>query len=166
MFGHELCHAFDDDGKEYDQYGKVRKWWTRHDIQAFAKRARGLEDLYSSVKILGKHLDGQITLSENIADIAGMAICLEALRTKLQSKGSSEEELLEEYRTFFISYATSWRTIYRTKQLRTSLAADEHSPAYLRVNLVVSQMDEWYEAFGIDARDPLYIKPEDRVRFF
>jgi len=165
-FGHELCHAFDDDGKEYDQYGKVRKWWTRHDIQAFAKRARGLETLYSSVKILGKHLDGQITLSENIADIAGMAICLEALRTKLEAKRTSEEELLEEYRTFFISYATSWRTIYRTKQLRTSMAADEHSPAYLRVNLVVSQMDEWYEAFGVDARDPLYIKPEDRVRFF
>lgn len=162
-FGHELCHAFDDDGKEYDPFGKVRKWWTHHDIRAFSKRARDLEKLYSSEKVLGRHLDGEITLSENIADISGMAICLEALRTKLKV---SQEELLEHYREFFIAYATSWRTLYRTKQLRTSLAADEHSPAYLRVNIVVAQMDEWYEAFGIDERDPLYKKPEDRIRFF
>jgi predicted metalloendopeptidase len=163
-FGHELCHAFDDDGKEYDQHGMVRKWWKREDIRAFAKRARNLESLYSAEKVLGRHLDGEITLSENIADIAGMAICLEALRNKL--KGLPEEELLAHYREFFISYATSWRTLYRTKQLRTSLAADEHSPAYIRVNLVVAQMDEWYEAFGIDKSDPLYTKPEDRIRFF
>jgi predicted metalloendopeptidase len=165
--GHELCHAFDDDGKEYDQYGMVRRWWTERDIRRFTKKAKALEKMYSSVKVLGKHLDGENTLSENIADIAGLSICLEALRANLCSRGiTGREEVAKEYRIFFISYATSWRTLYRNKKLKTSLVTDVHSPAYVRVNKVVSQMDEWYEAFDIDSDSPLYVKPEDRIRFF
>lgn len=166
-FGHELCHAFDDEGKEYDQYGMVRRWWTDRDIRRFTKKAKALEKIYSSVKVLGKHLDGENTLSENIADIAGLSICLEALRANLCSRGITEkEEIAKEYRIFFVSYATSWRTLYRNKKLKSSLATDVHSPAYVRVNKVVSQMDEFYEAFDIDSHSPLYVKPEDRIRFF
>jgi predicted metalloendopeptidase len=165
--GHELCHAFDDEGKEYDQYGMVRRWWTRKDIQRYHKRARDLETIYSSVEVLGKHLDGENTLSENIADVSGLSICLEALRANLRERGiTCHEDICKEYRIFFISYATSWRTLYRTKKLRSSLATDVHSPPYVRVNKVVSQMDEWYEAFNITSESPLYIKPEDRIRFF
>ena len=76
------------------------------------------------------------------------------------------EDILAEYRTFFISYATSWRTLYRTRKLQTTLATDVHSPAYIRVNKVVSQMDEWYDAFEIDKASPLFTKPEHRIRFF
>jgi predicted metalloendopeptidase len=165
--GHELCHAFDDEGKEYDQYGMVRRWWTRKDIQRYNKRAELLEKIYSSVQVLGKHLDGENTLSENIADVSGLSICLEALRANLAERGiTCHEDICKEYRIFFISYATSWRTLYRTKKLRSSLATDVHSPPYVRVNKVVSQMDEWYDAFDITPDSPLYTKPEDRIRFF
>ena len=166
-FGHELCHAFDEKGKDYDQYGMVRHWWTKKDIRQYLKKARALEKIYSSERILGKHLDGENTLSENIADVAGISICLEALRANLKERGITDEaEILEEYRIFFISYATSWRTLYRTKKLKSNLSTDVHSPAYVRVNKVVSQMDEWYEAFDIDPSSPLFTKPEDRIRFF
>lgn len=166
-FGHELCHAFDDEGKEYDQYGTVRRWWTKKDIHTYAKRAEALEKVYSSERVLGKHLDGEITLSENIADVAGLSICLEALRENLKERGITQREaILQEYRVFFISYATSWRTLYRTKKLKNNLATDVHSPAYVRVNKVVSQMDEWYDAFKIDASSPLYTPPEHRIQFF
>jgi predicted metalloendopeptidase len=165
--GHELCHAFDDEGKEYDQYGMVRRWWTRKDILRYKKRATELERIYSSVKVLGKHLDGESTLSENIADVSGLSICLEALRMNLKERGiTCQEDIKKEYRIFFISYATSWRTLYRTKKLRSSLATDVHSPPYVRVNKVVSQMDEWYDAFTITPDSPLYTKPEERIRFF
>lgn len=162
--GHELCHAFDDDGKDYDQHGKIRQWWTKKDSRRYAKKAKALEKVYSAVKIQGKHLDGENTLSENIADLAGISICLEALRENMKKRGSTN--IKEEYRTFFISYATSWRTLYRTTKLKRSIATDVHSPAYVRVNNIVSQVDEWYEAFDIDETSPLYIKPEDRVVFF
>jgi putative endopeptidase len=166
-FGHELCHAFDDDGKEYDQYGMVRRWWTDRDIRRYRKKAKALEKVYTSVKVLGKHLDGENTLSENIADIAGLSICLEALRANLASRGIvNQEEIIKEYRIFFISFATSWRTLYRNKRLKSGIATDVHAPAYVRVNKVVSQMDEWYEAFDIDSHSSLYVKPEDRIRFF
>lgn len=166
-FGHELCHAFDDDGKEYDQYGMVRRWWTDRDIRRYRKKAKALEKIYTSVKVLGKHIDGENTLSENIADIAGLSICLEALRANLSSRGiTGKEEIAKEYRTFFISFATSWRTLYRNKRLKSGIATDVHAPAYVRVNKVVSQMDEWYEAFDIDSHSSLYVKPEDRIRFF
>ena len=165
-FGHELCHAFDDDGKEYDQYGMIRRWWTDRDIRRYSKKATALEKVYTSVKVMGKHLDGESTLSENIADVAGLSICLEALRANLASRGIAQEDIVKEYRVFFISYATSWRTLYRDKKLKSNLATDVHAPAYVRVNTVVSQMDEWYEAFDIDSKSTLYVKPEDRIRFF
>ena len=165
-FGHELCHAFDDDGKEFDQNGLVRRWWSKKDIRHYEKKATALEKIYSSERIMGKRLDGEHTLSENIADIAGLSICLEALRANLKERGVPQEEIVQEYRIFFISYATSWRTLYRTKKLKSNLATDVHSPAYVRVNKVVSQMDEWYEAFDIDESSPLFTKPEDRIRFF
>lgn len=166
-FGHELCHAFDDDGKEYDQYGMVRRWWTDRDIRRYTKKAKALERVYSSVKVLGKHLDGENTLSENIADIAGLSICLEALRANLAERGiTCQKDICNEYRIFFVSYATSWRTLYRNKRLKSGIATDVHSPAYVRVNKVVSQMDEWYEAFDVNSHSTLYVKPEDRIRFF
>jgi len=165
--GHELCHAFDDDGKDYDQHGIVRTWWTQRDRRQYSIRAGKMRKLYSSNKILGKHLDGEVTLSENIADLAGISISLEALRKNLKERGiTKQEDIAQEYRIFFISYATSWRTLYRNRKLRSSLAMDVHSPAYIRVNMVVSQVDEWYEAFDIDKHSPLYVKEEDRIHFF
>jgi len=164
--GHEICHGFDDDGKEYDSHGMKHPWWTRADNKAYTKKIKAINKLYEKQNILGKHLDGMNTLGENIADIGGIGIALEALKRDMKRRGvTSSLAEKEEYRDFFISYAVGWRNIYRNKKLRAGIETDVHSPAYLRVNLVVSQFDEWYSAFDIQ-KGELFIEEKDRIRFF
>jgi len=161
LIGHEMCHGFDEDGKDYSETGERKKWWTRYDNIAYNHKVKDLINLYGNEKVLGKHVNGKQTLSENIADLGGVGIALQALK-----EHTSYENRLKDYRTFFVAYATSWRTKYRDEKLKTSLETDHHSPAPLRVNLIVSQFDEWYEAFNIDSSFPFYRKPEDRIRIF
>ena len=164
IIGHEMCHGFDEDGKDYNPQGKKKKWWTRKDNREYRQNANELIKLFSKEKIGDTHVNGKKTLSENIADLGGVGISLEALKKELEGVGESQK--LESYRQFFIAYAVSWRTKVRKEKLETAIGVDPHSPAYLRVNLVVSQFDEWYQAFGIDDRSELYRKPEDRIRIF
>lgn len=164
IIGHELCHGFDEDGKNYNPQGQKKKWWTRNDNRAYRKKANELIRVYNLAKIGEKHVDGKKTLSENIADLGGVGISLHALKKELE--GVSEEEKLKAYRLFFIAYATSWRTKVRQEKLETAIGVDPHAPAYLRVNFVVNQFDEWYESFGIQEDAELYRKPEDRIRIF
>ena len=103
-------------------------------------------------------------MSENIADLGGLAIALDALQYTLQDK--DEEEKKEAYREFFIAFAVSWRTKYRPKKLQRAIEMDTHAPAFLRVNLVVSQFEEWIEAFDIQPDDPMYREPKERIRIF
>ena len=111
-------------------------------------------------------MNGEKTLSENIADLGGVGISLQALKDSMASLAFDVEGVKEEYKKFFISFATSWRTKYRHEKLKSSLGVDNHSPAFLRVNLVVSQFDEWYEAFDIHSDSKMYIAPADRIRIF
>jgi putative endopeptidase len=164
IIGHEMCHGFDEDGKDYDEYGQRKSWWTRRDNIQFNRKKKELIDLYSKQTVLGKKVNGKKTLSENIADLGGLGIALHALKEKIGDKPL--EEKLAAYREFFIAFATSWRTKYRDEKLQQSLETDRHSPAFLRVNLIVSQFDEWYEAFGIDKSAELYRSPEERIRIF
>jgi putative endopeptidase len=164
IIGHEMCHGFDEDGKDYNPQGLKKKWWTRKDNREYKKNAQKLIKLYNSEHIGNTHVNGKKTLSENIADLGGVGISLEALKKELE--GVSEEARLEAYRLFFIAYATSWRTKVRREKLETAIGVDPHAPAYLRVNFVVNQFDEWYEAFGIQEDAELYRKPEDRIRIF
>jgi len=167
VIGHELCHGFDDKGKEYDENGQKKKWWTRKDNIVFNKRSKALVKLYSRQKVAGKHVDGIDTLSENIADLGGLGISLQALKDDLQKMGVVDPACVkEEYRKFFVSFAVSWRSKYRERKLKRALTVDAHSPAYLRVNLVVAQFDEWYAAFDIDESAPMFVKGEDRIRVF
>lgn len=166
IIGHEMCHGFDEDGMLYDAYGQRKRWWTRKDSLAFLKKTKALVELYSKQDVLGKKVNGKKTLSENIADLGGLGISLHALKERLHLDEKPVEEQLAVFREFFISYATSWRTKYRNEKLEQSLHVDRHSPAFLRVNLIVSQFDEWYEAFGVQKDADLYRKPEDRIRIF
>jgi len=167
IIGHEICHGFDVEGKEYDWKGEKRKWWTRRDNLAYNHRTKVLISLYDKDKMLGKRIDGKLTLSENIADLGGVGISLQGLKEELIRRSITQySDIICAYRDFFIAYATSWRAIYRDKKLRTSIGIDRHAPASLRVNHIVSQFDEWYEAFEIDSDSELYRKPEDRIRIF
>jgi putative endopeptidase len=166
IIGHEMCHGFDEDGKEFSETGEKKRWWTRADNLAYQRKSGALISLYNKQTVHGKHIQGENTLSENIADLGGLAISLEALKTSQTARGVSKDAALHEFREFFIAFATSWRTKYRKEKLDNMLYTDKHAPAFLRVNLVVAQMPEWYEAFDIDHTSPMYIPPEHRITIF
>ncbi len=164
IIGHEICHGFDEEGKDFDEKGRKKPWWTAKNNRAYKKKTKALIDLYSAVTLQGHRVNGKRMLSENLADLAGVAIALHALKKTLGDV--SEEEKKEAFRTFFLAFATSWRTKYREERLTRLLERDVHAPAQLRVNLVVSQFQEWIDAFGIDEESPMYVKPEERIVIF
>lgn len=158
---HELTHAFDKEGKEYDPKGFQNTWWTSTDNRNYNKQTKALIELYGNQRVEGFPVSGKKTLSENIADIGGMGIALDALRKKLADVPSEKQK--QAYRDFFTSYAVSWRLEQRRKKKIQALIVDRHAPPSLRVNLVVAQFQEWYDAFEIQPSDPLYISPEKRI---
>ena len=167
IIGHELCHGFDEDGKDYGWNGEKKKWWSRADNMAYRHKTKGLIDLFHKQTVCGKRVNGKKTASENIADLGGLAMALEALKECLAKAGVTDYAALKaEYQKFFIAFATSWRTKYRAEKLKRSLMIDKHAPAMLRVNLIVSQFDEWYDAFDISKDSDLYHPPEKRIRIF
>ena len=163
---HELTHAFDKEGKEYDPNGYQKTWWTSTDNRRYNEQTKALIELYEKQKVNGFPVSGKRTLSENIADIGGMGIALDALKHKLDAIPLTAEERHEAYRDFFTSYAISWRMKENKKKQIQALLMDKHAPPFLRVNLVVSQFQEWYDAFGIQADDKLFIPVEKRIRIF
>ena len=163
---HEITHAFDKEGKEYDPQGFQKHWWTPTDNRRYNKQSKAVIEFYNKQRVQGFPINGRKTLSENIADIGGMGIALDALKSKLDSMKLTSEERKQAYRDFFTSYAVSWRLKDKKKKRIQSLIMDRHAPAFLRVNLVVSQFQEWYDAFDIKPEDTLYLPPEKRIVIF
>lgn len=159
--GHELCHAFDSEGRGFDEKGDKRDWWTPADDREYRRRAAQVVRLYESRQYRGMDVDGQLTLIENIADLGGLEFAMAGLRSAL-----GREPTRDEKREFFTSYAISWRAKDRRRRAAELLATDFHSPPELRVNHAVRQMDEWYEAFGVSPSCEEYVKPEHRIHFF
>jgi putative endopeptidase len=164
--GHEITHGFDEDGKEYDIHGSYKSWWLESDNRMYNKMTKALVELYDGEEYLGGRVDGMLTLSENIADIGGMSISMDALHEYLREEKATDAERKKAYRDFFVSYATSWRNKDRPKKARQSLYLDVHAPAPLRVNMVVRQFDEFYEAFGLGPESPGWIPKEDRIKLW
>lgn len=160
--GHEMTHAFDMDGKNYDERGFLEPWWTVGDNRRYMKKARELVELFNEADYMGRRVNGALTLSENIADLGGLGIALRAL----ENTGLSGAKRKEALRDFFWAYAVSWRTRERKQKAYQSLIIDRHAPPTLRVNLIVAQFDAWYEAFDIGESSPLWIPPEKRIRIF
>ena len=163
---HEMTHAFDKEGKEYDPEGFQKKWWAPTDNRKYNQQTKALIDLYGKQHIYGFPVSGRRTLSENIADIGGMGIALDALKEKLNRMKLTEEERKQSYKDFFTSYAISWRVKEKKKKRIQALIMDKHAAPILRVNLVVSQFQEWYDAFDVGVDDKLYIPPEKRIQIF
>jgi predicted metalloendopeptidase len=159
--GHELCHAFDSDGRRYDYRGDLQDWWTEHDDREYRKRARKVVELFESEQYRGMNVDGELTLVENIADIGGMEFALSALKTRLGIKLTKQD-----IQEFFISYAVNWRSKDRIRKAEQLLDTDPHAPPRLRVNHVVRQIDDWYSAFDIKPDYEGFIPQEKRIRFF
>jgi len=166
VIGHEMTHAFDSDGKEYNWEGRKEKWWTVQDNREYNRRTKALVKLFNNARVLGHPVNGTLTLNENISDLGGLAIALDALNLECLRSGVTATQKKEAYRNFFISYAVSWRIKEKPEKILQGLFMDRHAPAPLRVNLIVSQFDEWYDAFGIEVKDKLYIPPDERIRIF
>ena len=164
--GHEITHAFDIEGKDYDSDGNYGPWWTETDDKHYRKITRNMVKLYESQMYFGKMLDGNLTLSENIADIGGMAFALDALKKKMDVLGYDANTKDRHIRDFFVGYAIGWRTKDRKEKALQSLFMDVHSPPIVRVNNVVSQFDDWVRLFDVKPGDTLYIDPHERITIF
>ncbi len=164
--GHEICHAFDDDGKDYDEHGNRNPWWSRKERSRYLKKAKALIELFNETKYFGHTLNGELTLSENIADLGGVDIALSALKRRLDQQNIQGEARHKELCDFFISFAVSWRTKERKEKALQSLFMDVHAPPIARVNNIVCQFDDWYECFNVTPSHALYREPAKRIRIF
>ncbi|MCU0686653.1 MAG: M13 family metallopeptidase, partial [Polyangiaceae bacterium] len=159
VIGHEIVHSFDDVGAEFDARGKLSNWWTPQDAAKFQAAGKALADQYSTYKPLpDASVNGELTLGENIADVAGIAISFDGYRASL---GGRPAPVLEGYsgeQRFFLGFAQVWRTKYREPLLRRLLMTDGHSPGEFRASTVRNQ-DGWYEAFDVRPGQGLYLPP-------
>ncbi|MFL6845915.1 MAG: M13 family metallopeptidase [Allosphingosinicella sp.] len=163
VIGHELSHHFDDQGRKFDKNGNLADWWTEADIAAFKKLTDQMVAQYGGYEALpGAKVNGQLTLGENIADLAGLAIAYDAYHMSLKGKPAPVIEGYTGDQRFFLGYAQVWRTKYRDALLSQLLTTDVHSPGTIRP-LVVRNFDAWYKAFNV--RDgKLYLPPEQRIK--
>ena len=166
VISHEMTHAFDMDGMKYSAIGEKKNWWTTADLKKYKKIAARLVERFSGARVLGHPVNGSLTLDENISDLGGLAIALDALKLELVSHKASFAEEKEAYRNFFLAYAVSWRVKDNPERALQRLFMDLHAPTPLRVNYVVNQFDEWYDVFAIEVADELYLPPEERIRIF
>ncbi|HJV48475.1 MAG TPA: M13 family metallopeptidase [Geothrix sp.] len=162
--GHEMTHGFDDEGRQYDAQGNLKSWWTPEDEKAYNQRAELVAKQFDAYEPLpGLHLNGHLTLGENIADLGGLKIAWDAW--KLSQKGKSPVGKIEGFtpeQRFFLGYAETWRTLVREEAARLYANTDPHSPAKFRVNGPLSNLPEFYEAFGCKDGDPMKRPEKER----
>jgi putative endopeptidase len=164
VIGHEISHSFDDLGANFDASGRLRNWWTPADLARFKTSGKALAAQYDAYEALpGLHLKGQQTLSENIADVAGLTAAYEAYRASLGGKEPPVIGGLTGDQRFFLAYAQAWRDKSREQALRARIATDAHAPARWRAQ-TVRNLDAWYPAFGVAAGQKLFLAPEQRVK--
>ncbi|MGL1889518.1 MAG: M13 family peptidase [Reichenbachiella sp.] len=167
VIGHEMGHGFDDQGSATDGDGVLRDWWTDADKEEFNSRTSALVDQYSGFKVFEDlNVNGEFTLGENIGDLGGMTIAIKAYQMSLNGK---EPEVIDGFtgmQRLFLGWGQAWRGKSREKALRMQVSTDPHSPRDFRVNGVLSNIPEFYEAFDVQPGDSLYLAPEDRVKIW
>lgn len=168
VIGHEMSHGFDDQGRQYDKEGNLRDWWTADDATNFEKQTRVLIEQYDAFTILDSlHVDGKLTLGENIADLGGVNIAYTAFLKAMEGKDlKAEIDGFTPAQRFFLSYAQVWRNNIRDKALMRRLKEDVHSPGEARVNGIVYNIPAFYEAFAIEAGDKRFIPAEKRANIW
>jgi putative endopeptidase len=167
VIGHELTHGFDDEGRKLDASGALRDWWTPADAAAFKARAQRLSAQYSAYEpVNGAHIDGDLTLGENIADLGGLNVALEAYHRSLDGKPAPVIGGLTGDQRVFLGWAQAWRGKARDDYLRKQVVSDPHSPRSFRVIGTTRNIDAWYDAFGVKPGDAYYLPPDQRVRIW
>lgn len=165
VIGHELTHGFDDQGRQFDANGNLTDWWTPEDAVKYKALTKVFVDQYNAYFPLDSvHINGELTLGENIADLGGCTIAFEAFR--MNNKNKDKIDGFTPDQRFFLSLAQIWRGHARPQALREQLFTDPHSPGKFRVNGVVTNMNEFYDAFGIKPGDKLYRAPDQRAKMW
>ncbi|MDD7384864.1 MAG: M13-type metalloendopeptidase [Actinomycetaceae bacterium] len=177
VIGHEIGHGFDDQGSTFDEFGAVRNWWTQEDHDNFEARTSALVDQYDAFvpSQFGDesehHVNGKLTLGENIGDLGGASIGLKAYAIALSRDGLTLDTapVIDGYtglQRFFLSYARIWQMKQRSESLKTQISTDPHSPDEFRTNGVVRNVDAFAQAFNVQPGDGMYLAPEDRVHIW
>ena len=167
VIGHEMGHGFDDQGAKSDAKGVLRTWWKPEDVEAFKKRTDALADQYSQFEPLkGLHVNGRLTLGENIGDLGGVTIAHDAYLISLHGAPAPVIDGYTADQRFFFGWAQVWRTLDRDESVRNQVMTNPHSPGEYRVNGVVRNVDAWYKAFGVKPGDKLYLPPDQRVHIW
>jgi len=169
VIGHEMGHGFDDQGAKYDGTGNLRDWWTAQDKANFEKLQGKLEAQYNAFCPYddGKTcVNGKLTMGENIGDLGGLSLAYRAYKLSLNGKPAPVIGGLTGDQRFFMAWAQVWRQKIRDEQARQYLIVDPHAPSDVRINGIVRNFNEWYEAFGVKPGDKLYLAPADRVRIW
>lgn len=167
VIGHEMTHGFDDQGSQYDKDGNLNVWWTKEDAAKFKAKTQAVATQYDAYTVLNNlHVNGNLTLGENIADNGGLAIAYEAFKRTEQGKGNTKIDGLTPDQRFFLSLAQIWRSKNSDEAARMRVNTDPHSPAMYRVNGPVSNTDAWYKAFDVKPGDKLYKAEDKRIRIW
>ncbi|MEP7132206.1 MAG: M13 family metallopeptidase [Acidobacteriota bacterium] len=166
VIGHEISHSFDDQGSQFDARGRLLNWWTPEDFAHFGTAAGRLAGQFDTYEPLpGLHVNGRLTLSENIADVAGVAAAYDAYRVARGSGASEDLQGLTADQRFFLAFAQAWRGKARPEALRGQLMTDGHAPGEYRAD-TVRNIDAWYQAFRVQPGRKLYLEPDARVRIW
>ncbi|MFN5793401.1 MAG: M13 family metallopeptidase [Bacteroidota bacterium] len=167
VIGHELTHGFDDQGSQFDEQGNMKNWWTKDDQTKFQAKTKMVVEQYNSyVAIDSLHVNGELTLGENIADLGGVSIAYAAfLKTEQAKKGEKLDGFTPQQR-FFLSWAQIWRTNYTDAALKKQVNTNPHSPAMFRGNGPLTNLPEFYEAFGVKEGDKMFVPAEKRAKIW
>ena len=167
LIGHEIGHAFDLRGRQFNAYGRMLDWWTPRDVQQFAARAQLLVDQFSAFPPLGgRRVDGQMTLSENVGDLGGLAVAVRAYQRSLEGREAPVIDGFSGEQRLLLGWAQMWRAHLRDDFLRQTLLLSQHAPPQYRAHGAVMNLEAFYRAFDVRPGDRLYLDPKKRVRIW
>jgi putative endopeptidase len=162
--GHEITHGFDDDGRQFDADGNLMNWWTDEDIAKFKQRSERMVQQFDAYQPLpGMHINGKASLGENIADLGGVLLGIDAFKKTKQYQDGKPLAGLSPMQRYFLGYALGWMSDIRKENLARRLMSDVHAPAKWRVNGPLSNVPDFYQAFGVKPGDPMWRADSVRV---
>ena len=156
VIGHEISHAFDNNGAHFDENGNLSDWWSKEDFDAFDVLTKDMIAQWDGIEYAGGKVNGELVVSENIADNGGMGVTVQIMH----------ETENTDFREYFTNWARVWCMKARPEYMELLLKSDVHSPAKLRCNIQVRNFDEWYETFAVSSQDEMFIPSEKRIRIW
>jgi putative endopeptidase len=165
--GHELTHGFDDEGRQYAADGNLKEWWTEEDAKKFTDRAQKVVEQYNAFTVNDTlHVNGQLTLGENLADLGGLNIAYEAFKKTDEGKNGKMIDGFTPDQRFFLSWAQVWRENTLPESAAQLVLTNPHSPGKYRVNGPLVNLDAWYKAFNVQAGDKMYVPEDKRIKIW